>query len=1162
MKIAPSRTDRRAALRIVAIYAVFATTWIYLSDTALTLLVSDLATLFQLAVLKGLLFITCTGPLLYQLIVRHFYKSRLLEEDLRKNQSLVNSLIEGTTDAIFVKDREGRYLLFNTAAAAITGKAPAEVKGNDDTFLFSAEEAAKIMAGDRQVMTAGRVMTYEDYLTASDGTYRTFLATKGPIFDNTGELIGLFGVSRDITDRERAREALLESEKQYRSLFENMLEGYAYCRMLSDDDGCPSDFIYLAVNNAFEQLTGLRDVVGKKVTEVIPEIKELTPELIDIYGRVASTGQSEKFELYLRPLQRWFSISVYSPQPGHFVAMFDNISERKRMDAAQQATIELLRICNGAGDMRTMMRDLTWYFEQVTGCEAVGVRLRQGEDFPYYETRGFPEQFVLAENSLCAIDQSGEIVRDTVGHPTYDCMCGNIICRRFDSMLSFFTANGSFWTSSTTELLASTTDADRQTKTRNRCNGEGYESVALIPLRMGVEVFGLFQFNDRRRDLFTAEKIAQLEDLVAYVSIALAKQLVDEELEESSRFSQQIINSVAEGVIVLNRELRFQIWNPYMEQLSGFPASNICGKHLLSVFPDFGKLGIVERYQATLAGRKPTTSDFPYTFPGTGRSGWISEMNAPLRNTKNEIVGVIVTVRDITEREQAAEVLQEVTQRLRLATAAGHLGIWDRDIRTDELVWDERMYEIYGIAKDSFAGCFTAWQNRLHQDDVSGAVEAIRAAVSGEREYDTEFRIVLPDGTIKNVKANGIVIRDADGNGIRMIGLNQDITDRKHIEEQLRQAQKMEAIGQLAGGIAHDFNNILTAIYGYCYLLQTKMNQDSPYLASVDQILAAAERAANLTKGLLAFSRKQTMNPALVDLNDLILMVGKLLTRIIGEDIHLKTAFSADPVTIFADSGQIEQVLMNLAANARDAMPTGGLLTIETDLQNLTQDFIAAHGFGTCGRYVVMSVSDTGEGMDVETCNKIFEPFFTTKEVGKGTGLGLSIVYGVIKQHHGYITVCSEPGRGTTFRIYLPISTAEQADHEEPATFDYPRRGSETVLVAEDDASVRQITETILRKFGYEVVFANDGIDAVEKFKKNLETIALVVMDMVMPGKSGKEAYAEIKKLRPDVKVIFMSGYSPELLHNKKILDTTAEILVKPVPPLELARKVRAVLDA
>ncbi len=562
-----------------------------------------------------------------------------------------------------------------------------------------------------------------------------------------------------------------------------------------------------------------------------------------------------------------------------------------------------------------------------------------------------------------------------------------------------------------------------------------------------------------------------------------------------------------------------------------------------------------------MAGQTTSPIDFPFQSLQTGLKCWILDTCTPLKNTNGEITGVIGTVLDITERKLAQEELQEANNRLRLATAAGRLGIWDWDIINDVLVWNERMFELYRVSPDKFRMSREIWEKCLHPEDLPIALENSKAALCGEKEYDFEFRIVHPDGKTKFIKSNGLVIRDEAGNAIRLIGMNQDITERKLLEEQLRQAQKMEAIGQLAGGVAHDFNNILTVIYGHCSLLQMKMGKDSPFRSDIDQIYAASERAANLTRSLLAFSRKQIMTPKKVNLNEIIINVGKLLTRIIGEDIQLKTVCTGKPFWVFADSGQIEQVLMNLAANARDAMLNGGILTIETGVQEIDKSFIQAYAYGEEGKYVVLTVSDTGKGMDAETSKKIFEPFFTTKEVGKGTGLGLSIVYGVIKQHNGYINVYSEPDEGTTFRIYFPQIGEEVVDNEEEVTPEVPRMGSETILVAEDDASIRELAGSILAKFGYDVILANDGKDAVEKFKVGKENIAAIVMDMIMPRKSGKEAYEEIRNIRADVKVIFMSGYSPDLLQDRGIFDDSVEVLIKPLHPLDLVRKVRAVLD-
>jgi PAS domain S-box-containing protein len=635
----------------------------------------------------------------------------------------------------------------------------------------------------------------------------------------------------------------------------------------------------------------------------------------------------------------------------------------------------------------------------------------------------------------------------------------------------------------------------------------------------------------------------------------------EDALLESSQFCSQIISSAEEGIIVYDRDMRYQVWNPFMEKLSGKKASEVIGTHPLESFPWLHETGAIENIQKVLAGQSLASIEFLQT-AHDGQPRRISDTCVPLRSRKGEIIGVIGTVIDITERKQAEEVLKEATQRLQLAVSSGHLGIWDWDAVNDVLVWNERMYELYGVSKNTFRMSRETWIKCLHPDDVAMGLEEMRAALNGEKEYDFEFRIVHPDGETKFIKSNAMVMRDEAGKAVRVIGMNMDITERKHTEEQLRQAQKMEAVGQLAGGVAHDFNNILTAIYGYCSLLQIKMGDDSPFRSDIDHIYAAAEKAANLTRSLLAFSRKQIMSPKKVNLNEIVMNVAKLLTRIIGEDIQLKAVCKGAPLRVFADSGQIEQILMNLAANARDAMPNGGTLTIETGEEEIDESFIHAYGYGDVGIYVALSVSDTGKGMDNETRKKIFEPFFTTKEVGKGTGLGLSIVYGVIKQHNGYINVYSEPNEGTTFRIYLPQVYEEDANAEKGPAPEHPRMGSETVLLAEDDETIRELAGSILRQYGYDVILAHDGEDAVEKFKANKEKIAVIVMDMIMPRKSGKEAYEKIRKVRSDVKIIFMSGYSPDLLHDRGIFADGGEVLIKPIHPLELVRKVRAVLDS
>jgi PAS domain S-box-containing protein len=518
--------------------------------------------------------------------------------------------------------------------------------------------------------------------------------------------------------------------------------------------------------------------------------------------------------------------------------------------------------------------------------------------------------------------------------------------------------------------------------------------------------------------------------------------------------------------------------------------------------------------------------------------------------------------RHVDKLEGAEEELRLVTQRLQLATQAAKLGIWDWNITNNKMHWDGRMLELYGLTPETFSEGIEAWQKGLHPEDRDRTIEECQAALRGEKEWDTTFRVLHPDGIIKHIKANGIVVRDSGGTPIRMLGVNFDITEHVNLEAQVRQSQKIESIGTLAGGVAHDFNNILSTIVGYSHLSLMKMGVDDPNRHNLEQILASSDRAVALTQSLLAFSRKQPISLARIDLNDVIVQFEKFLHRLLREDIELKTILAPKELPVLADRGQVEQVLMNLMTNARDATPQGGRIIIETGLIELEQSFIKAHGFGREGAYALLSVTDTGVGIPKNIQNRIFDPFFTTKEEGKGTGLGLSMAYGIVKKHEGYINVYSQHGVGTTFKIYLPVThvpaDAEQRKNDE---LDPVRGGTETVLIAEDDASLRELTATLLRRFGYTVIEAADGKDAVAKFMENRDIIRLVILDGIMPKMNGKAAWMEIKALSFGIKAIFISGYAEDIFTKEGIFDKEASFIQKPYPPLVLAKRVRELLD-
>lgn len=454
-----------------------------------------------------------------------------------------------------------------------------------------------------------------------------------------------------------------------------------------------------------------------------------------------------------------------------------------------------------------------------------------------------------------------------------------------------------------------------------------------------------------------------------------------------------------------------------------------------------------------------------------------------------------------------------------------------------------------------------------------------------------EFEEIIPaeDGLHTYISVK-FPLYDSQGVVNAVCCISTDITGRKQIEElkdQLYHAQRLESIGTLAGGISHDFNNLLAIILGYGNLLckELEVENDSQSMIYVHKILASAERASKLTKGLLTFSRKQQNNPKSVNLNEIIRRIESILVRIISEDIQLKTVFVDEDCMVMADSNQIEQVLMNLATNARDAMPNGGFLTIKTEIVKLDDGFIRYYGYGEVEKYVLISVSDNGVGIDRETRKRIFEPFFTTKEVGKGTGLGLSIVYGIVKQHRGYINVHSEVGKGTTFKIYIPVveSGAEKIKPE-PQTIQgnretvnsqdaiqkfignnqfqpFPKGGNETVLLAEDEKEVRKLTRIVLEKAGYKVIEAINGMDAIQNFTRNKNKIHFLILDVVMPVKDGKKVYDVIRQMKPDIKVLFISGYSEEIISRKDIMKDGLYFITKPISPDELLGKVREILD-
>jgi PAS domain S-box-containing protein len=527
-----------------------------------------------------------------------------------------------------------------------------------------------------------------------------------------------------------------------------------------------------------------------------------------------------------------------------------------------------------------------------------------------------------------------------------------------------------------------------------------------------------------------------------------------------------------------------------------------------------------------------------------------------VRDDSGRIIRRYGANQDITDRKRAEEAITKEKEKLKTLSDNAPFGMAIVDKEYHFTFLNKKFTELFGYDLTDVPDIET-WRGKAFPDNeyrqtvVASVGEDFADARPGDRRPRV-FAVTCKDGTQKTVQF--IVSFLTSGDNLITF---EDITELRRLENRLRQGQKVEAIGTLTGGIAHDFNNILTALMGYGALLKMaiKRGRQRGY---VDQILSASQKAADLVQNLLAFSRQQTISLKPVSVNEIIRKTQNLLKRLLTEDIVIKTQLAAENIIIMADATQIDQILFNLATNARDAMPQGGAFTVETKAVELSEEFQHLHGYEKPGRYVLLSVSDTGVGIDEATREKIFDPFFTTKEVGKGTGLGLSTVYGIVKQHNGFINVYSEPNMGTTFHIYLP-AIDKASKEEEPLAVPIVG-GDETILVAEDSESVRGLIREMLTTYGYTVIEATDGVDAVDRFKK-ANRIDLLIFDSVMPKKNGREAYNEIRKIKQDIKVLFTSGHTRDVVLDKGIEDKKFNFLQKPIVPDILLRKVREALD-
>lgn len=517
---------------------------------------------------------------------------------------------------------------------------------------------------------------------------------------------------------------------------------------------------------------------------------------------------------------------------------------------------------------------------------------------------------------------------------------------------------------------------------------------------------------------------------------------------------------------------------------------------------------------------------------------------------------------DVTEQKEAESALKESEQRFRGLAENVRDVSFIHDPATGRALYLSPAYEtVFGQSREYAYSTPNAWLEGLHPDDAARMRGSLLTAGEEQRPSENIFRVVRPDGAVRWIRGRATPVLGESGKLVRIVGIAEDITELRRTQEQLFHSQKLEAVGRLAAGVAHDFNNLLTVIIGYGDLVMQDLKEIDPLRENVDQMLQAASRAAELTKQLLAFSRQQVLESQVLDINALVANMDPMLRRLIGRDVQLKSVLGQAVGAVRADSAQLELVLLNLVVNSRDAMPEGGRLTVETANVHLDGAYVASHEPVPAGSYVMLAVTDTGSGMAEEVLARIFEPFFTTKEAGKGTGLGLATVYGIVRQSAGYVCVESELGKGTTFKIYLPLVAETPEALVVRAAGVESLRGSETVLLVEDEGMVRSLARVALTNRGYVILEAANGAEALLVSEHHREPIHLLATDVSMPGMTGPELAERLKLLRPEIRVLFLSGFSDWSVVHRGDLGPGVGFMQKPFTPNSLARKVRQVLD-
>jgi PAS domain S-box-containing protein len=722
-------------------------------------------------------------------------------------------------------------------------------------------------------------------------------------------------------------------------------------------------------------------------------------------------------------------------------------------------------------------------------------------------------------------------------------------------------------------------DPDRMRPWQDAASRYNFSASAAFPLYFQNQIWGALNVYTGEQNFFKEQEISLLEEVAMDVSFALdnleterQRQLTLKALQESEQRYRQMIGSVTDYIYTVEIEDGRPIsttHSPGCVAVTGYTPEEYTRTPFLwleMIHPDDRALVLEHAREAMNGPVKPIEHRILHK-DGTER--WVRNTQVARLDSQGNAVACDGLIADITERKRMERILRHSQADLARAQEIARMGSWCLDFSTNTLTGSETWYRVHGLDQKTFDGKFETFLGLVQLDDLWKLENAYREAQILRPPAAFDYRMVVEGDPERYFETTGIHLKLSDEGQLQYAyGVTQDVTERKRnetdrhlLQEQLAQAQKMESIGRLAGGVAHDFNNLLAVILGHGEILMADLPPASPFRADIEPILKAGERARDLTRQLLAFSRKQVLEVKPLDLNQVVLGMIDMIRRLLGEDIQIQIFAEESVGLVKADPSQLEQVVLNLSVNARDAMPHGGILTIETEQVVLDELYAETHPDIRPGAYVLLSVSDTGEGMDEETQRKIFDPFFTTKEKGRGTGLGLATVYGIVKQHGGSIWVYSEKGKGSTFKIYLPqAGGVSEIPQEGPVSSASIRGFGETVLLMEDDAGVREIASQMLRRLGYRVLVAHDAQECLN-FASDSGPLDLLITDVVMPGTNGREIQQVVLAQRPGIKTLFMSGYTENVIAHHGVLDSGVHFISKPFTENALSRIVRRILD-